>query len=54
MAAANPYGTSIHEEQMSSNSNDNCMHFKKIVATIVVAYASRHQKKKSPLLILKI
>jgi len=45
MAAANPGGTSIQEEQISSKNNGNCMHFKKIVASIVNEYASRHIKK---------
>jgi len=46
MAAANPGGTrSSQEEQISSKNNGNCMHFKKIVASIVNEYASRHIKK---------
>jgi len=45
MAAANPGGISTQEEQISSQ--NNCMHFKKIVATIVNECASRHLKKRN-------
>jgi len=40
MAAINPTEISTQEEQISSK--NNFMHFKKIVATIVNEYASRH------------
>lgn len=43
--SANPGGTSIQVEQISSKNNGNCMYFKKIVANIVNEYASRHLKK---------
>lgn len=44
ITAANSDGTSVHEEQMSSKSNENPIYFKIIAATIVMEYASRHLK----------